>query len=87
VEHIWTLIGLASVCHDTEELRMRRAAKYGKQPFQLMMFVDPPKDDDRPRHCQPPRLLQLHFRVMHDRFSSSEPGWWIASDGRTVALI
>lgn len=41
-EHIWMLIGLASACANMEELRMRMAAKYGKQPFQLMMFIDPP---------------------------------------------
>lgn len=41
-EHIWMLIGVASACVNMEELRMRMAAKYGKQPFQLMMFIDPP---------------------------------------------
>jgi hypothetical protein len=41
-EHIWMLVGLASACNNMEELRMRMAAKYGKQPFQLMMFIDPP---------------------------------------------
>jgi hypothetical protein len=41
-EHIWMLVGMASACNNMEELRMRMAAKYGKQPFQLMMFIDPP---------------------------------------------
>jgi P63C domain len=41
-EHIWMLIGLASACNTMEELRMRMAAKYGKQAFQLMLFIDPP---------------------------------------------
>ena len=42
VEHLWMLIGMASACHDMQELRSRMALKYGKQPMQLTIFVDPP---------------------------------------------
>lgn len=42
VEHIWMLIGLASACQTMEELRTRMATKYGKQQFQLTLFIDPP---------------------------------------------
>jgi P63C domain len=42
VEHIWMLVGMASACSTMEELRMRMAAKFGKQPVQLMLYIDPP---------------------------------------------
>jgi len=42
VEHIWMLVGMASACSTMEELRRRMAAKFGKEPFQLMLFLDPP---------------------------------------------
>lgn len=42
VEHIWMLIGMASACSSMDELRHRMAAKFGKQPFQLRLFIDPP---------------------------------------------
>lgn len=42
IEHIWMLVGMASACSTMEELRRRMAAKFGKEPFQLMLFLDPP---------------------------------------------
>jgi hypothetical protein len=42
VEHIWLLIGVASTCESMGDLRYRMAVKYGKQPVQMMMFIDPP---------------------------------------------
>jgi len=42
MEHIWQLIGLASACQDIGELRYRMAIKYGKQPVQIMLMLDPP---------------------------------------------
>ena len=42
VEHIWMLVGMAAACATMEELRMRMAERFGKQPFQMMIFIDPP---------------------------------------------
>jgi P63C domain len=41
IEHIWMLVGMASACSTMEELRRRMATKFGKEPFQLMLFLDP----------------------------------------------
>lgn len=43
VEHIWRIIGMASMCSNMTELKMRTAMQFGKQPVQLMFFIDPPK--------------------------------------------
>jgi len=43
IEHIWMLIGMASVCHDMRELRQRMAEKFGRQGVQFTMFLPPPK--------------------------------------------
>lgn len=45
VEHIWMLVGMASACQTMTELRYRMAEKYGKQPIQMLLFIDPPKDE------------------------------------------
>lgn len=42
VEHIWMLVGMASACQTMDDLRYRMAEKFGKQPIQLLMFIDPP---------------------------------------------
>jgi len=42
MEHIWMLVGMASACQSMRELRMRMAEKYGRQPVQYMLFIDPP---------------------------------------------
>lgn len=42
VEHIWMLVGMAAACQTMEELRFRMGERFGKQPFQMMMFIDPP---------------------------------------------
>jgi hypothetical protein len=42
IEHIWMLVVMASACSTMEELRRRMVAKFGKEPFQLMFFLDPP---------------------------------------------
>jgi hypothetical protein len=42
IEHIWMLVVMASACFTMEELRRRMVAKSGREPFQLMLFLDPP---------------------------------------------
>jgi hypothetical protein len=42
VEHIWTVVGMASACHNMVELKYRMALRFGKQPVQYLMFIDPP---------------------------------------------
>jgi len=42
VEHIWMLIGMATVCHDMSELRQRMAEKFGREGVQFMMYLPPP---------------------------------------------
>jgi P63C domain len=42
MEHIWMVIGVASTCDTMVELRYRMAMRYGKQPVQMMMMLDPP---------------------------------------------
>ena len=42
VEHIWMVVGMASVCKNMSELKYRMAERFGKQPFQYMLFIDPP---------------------------------------------
>jgi hypothetical protein len=41
VEHIWMLIGMASVCHAMRELRQRMAEKFGRQGVQFMLYLPP----------------------------------------------
>lgn len=43
IEHIWMVIGMARACNTMQELRYRMAEQFGKQPLQIMMFVDPPR--------------------------------------------
>lgn len=50
MEHIWMLIGMASACQSMHELRRKMAEKYGRQPIQLTLFVEPPY-----RQLQPSR--------------------------------
>lgn len=40
-EHIWMLIGVASVCRDMRELRQRMAEKFGREPVQLTLYLPP----------------------------------------------
>jgi hypothetical protein len=42
VEHIWMVVGMASACQNMLELKYRMAQKFGRQPYQLMLFLDPP---------------------------------------------
>jgi hypothetical protein len=42
MEHIWMVIGIASTCDSMHTLRYKMALRFGKQPVQMMMFVDPP---------------------------------------------
>ncbi len=42
IEHIWMLVGMASACTNMTELRTRMAERYGKQPVQMILFLDPP---------------------------------------------
>jgi len=37
VEHIWKVIGIASQCHDIDELKNRMSALHGKAPLQRML--------------------------------------------------
>lgn len=48
VEHIWMLVGMAAACKTMEELRLRMAERFGKQPFQMMLFIDPPGKNGLP---------------------------------------
>lgn len=41
IEHIWMLIGIATVCHDMRELRQRMAERFGRQGVQFMLFLPP----------------------------------------------
>ena len=43
VEHIWTVVGMASACSNMTELKYRMALRFGKQPVQYLMFIDPPR--------------------------------------------
>lgn len=43
MEHLWKLIGLASACESMWELRYRMAETYGKEPFQMVLFIGPPR--------------------------------------------
>jgi len=45
IEHIWMLVGMAAACQTMEALRYRMAERFGKQPFQMMLFIDPPGTD------------------------------------------
>jgi hypothetical protein len=42
IEHIWMLIGMASVCHDMRELRQRMAEKFGREGVQFTLYLPPP---------------------------------------------
>jgi hypothetical protein len=42
VEHIWLVVGMASACKNMTELKYRMAERFGKQPFQYLLFLDPP---------------------------------------------
>jgi hypothetical protein len=42
IEHIWMVIGMASACSNMTDLKYRMALRFGKQPIQIMMFLDPP---------------------------------------------
>jgi P63C domain len=39
VEHLWTLVGMASACTSIQELRERMAERFGRQPVQLTLYV------------------------------------------------
>lgn len=40
-EHIWMLIGIATVCRDMRELRQRMAERFGREPVQLTLYLPP----------------------------------------------
>lgn len=42
VEHIWMLIGMATVCHDMPELRARMAERFGREGVQYRLYLPPP---------------------------------------------
>jgi hypothetical protein len=39
VEHIWMVIGMATVCHDMRELRDRMAEKFGRSGIQFRLYL------------------------------------------------
>lgn len=41
VEHIWMVIGMATVCFDMRELRVRMAEKFGRHGVQFTLFLPP----------------------------------------------
>jgi hypothetical protein len=49
IEHIWMLIGMASVCHDMRELRQRMAEKFGREGVQFTLYL-PPVNPGQPAH-------------------------------------
>ena len=42
IEHIWMVVGMASACRNMTELKYRMGERFGKQPFQYLLFLDPP---------------------------------------------
>lgn len=46
-EHIWMLIGIATVCQDMRELRQRMAEKFGREGVQFMLFLPPMKPGEK----------------------------------------
>lgn len=42
IEHIWMLVGMAAACTSMAELRQKMAERYGRQPVQLTLYLDPP---------------------------------------------
>jgi hypothetical protein len=42
-EHLWMLIGIASTCQSIHELQAKMAERFGKQPVQYVLWVDPPR--------------------------------------------
>lgn len=42
-EHIWMVVGMASACRNMTDLKYRMAERFGKQPVQYLLFIDPPK--------------------------------------------
>ncbi|MGO8885347.1 MAG: P63C domain-containing protein [Streptosporangiaceae bacterium] len=43
IEHIWMVVGMSSACQNMLELKYRMAQRFGRQPYQLMLFLDPPR--------------------------------------------
>ncbi len=43
VEHIWMVIGMATTCRDMAELKERMAERFGRHPFQMTMYLSPPR--------------------------------------------
>lgn len=41
-EHLWMVIGMASTCHNIHELQTKMAERFGRQPVQYTLWVDPP---------------------------------------------
>ncbi|MCX7011393.1 MAG: P63C domain-containing protein [Candidatus Sumerlaeota bacterium] len=39
VEHIWMLVGMAKSCYSMRELREKMAEQFGREPYQLTMFI------------------------------------------------
>jgi hypothetical protein len=55
-EHLWMVIGMAAACQSMPELRQKMAERFGKQPVQFTLFVDPP--NRQPSRALPPRTVQ-----------------------------
>lgn len=41
-EHIWMLIGMSRACHTMRELKDKMAERFGRQPVQCTLYLDPP---------------------------------------------
>lgn len=48
IEHIWMVVGMASACQNMVELKYRMAERFGRQPMQMLLFVDPPGELPKP---------------------------------------
>jgi hypothetical protein len=41
IEHIWMLVGMAAACRSMAELRQKMAERYGREPVQLTLYLEP----------------------------------------------
>lgn len=49
IEHIWMLIGVAKSCESMMELRDKMARLFGRERYQLSLFLPPPRNLNKPK--------------------------------------
>lgn len=42
MEHLWMLVGMAAACQSMPELKHKMAERFGRQPVQYTLFLEPP---------------------------------------------